>query len=202
MTQDTHVIDIRLWLNRILKNWYWFVISCVIFGLLGLYKYFSATPQFTVNARIMIRSNNAEQQFAQMEIMQLMGISGMKQTTDEIAILTSRDIITEVVKDLNLQSVYYKKDGLRWMGQYPTHDLSVVYQEMFLDTTKRGVRVRITARKNDYLVKVRYGNWRYSCHRVADLTTPFNTCAGDMSFALHKPLERGDRCLLWKSITI
>lgn len=193
MTQDTHVIDIRLWLNRILKNWYWFVISCVIFGLLGLYKYFSATPQFTVNARIMIRSNNAEQQFAQMEIMQLMGISGMKQTTDEIAILTSRDIITEVVKDLNLQSVYYKKDGLKWMGQYPSHDLSVVYPEMFLDTTKRGVRVRIKARKNDYLVKVRYGNWRYSCHRVADLTTPFNTCAGDMSFALHKPLERGDR---------
>ena len=51
MTQDTYVIDIRLWLNRLLKNWYWFVISCFVFGLLGLYKYFSTTPEYVVDVR-------------------------------------------------------------------------------------------------------------------------------------------------------
>ena len=68
MTQDTYVIDIRLWLNRLLKNWYWFVISCFVFGLLGLYKYFSTTPEYVVDARIMLRSSDPESPLEQVEL--------------------------------------------------------------------------------------------------------------------------------------
>ena len=193
MTQDTYMIDIRLWINRFLKNWYWFAISCAIIGTIGLYNYLSSTPEFTVNAQIMLRTSNSEPQLAQIEVMQLMGLSGMKQTEDEIAILTSRDIITKVVKDLDLQSIYYKKDGLQWQGQYPSRDFTIQYPQMFLDTTKRGVCVSIKVRKNDYLVKVRYGKWHYSRHSITNLTQPFNTCAGDIYFVLNRTLERGDK---------
>ena len=193
MAQDTLVIDIRLWLNRLLKNWYWFLISCFVFGLLGIYNYFSTTPEYAVNARIMLRSHDSESPLEKVEMLQVMGMGGMKQTADEIAILTSRDIMTQVVHDLGLQSRYYKKKNLRWIGQYPSRDLTVEYPEMFLDTTKRFIKISLRVRKNDYLVRVRYGLWNFSSHRVTDLTQPFNTCAGDIHFTLHTELERGDR---------
>ena len=88
MTQDTYMIDIRLWINRILKHWYWFLICCFVCGLFGAYTYFSTTPKYAVNARIMLRTPDAESSIEQIEMMQMMGIGGMKQTADEIAILT------------------------------------------------------------------------------------------------------------------
>lgn len=193
MAQDTVVIDIRLWINRILKNWYWFLIGCVVFGLLGVYQYFSTTPEYAVNARLMIRTTDAESPLAQVDMMQMMGMGGMKKTEDEIAILTSRDIMTQVVYDLDLQSRYYRKKDLRWIGQYPSRDMTVEYPEMFLDTTKRTVKISIRVRKNDNVVKVRYGKWKYSRHIVTDLTQPFYTCAGEMWFTMHKRLKKGNK---------
>lgn len=196
MAQDTNAIDIRLWFNRFIKKWYWFFISCAIFGLFGLYNYFSTTPEFAVSARVMLRSLDSGSPLDQLGVMQMMGLGGSVQTADEMAVLTSRDIITQVVHDLNLQSLYSKKEGLRWEGQYPSRDLSVEYPDMFLDTTKRSVNISIRVRKDDYVVRVRYGKWDFSRHKVTDLTQPFTTCAGEIRFALHKPLEAGDQYLI------
>lgn len=193
MAQQTQEIDIRLWCKRLLKNWYWFFISCFLFGVWGIYKYFSSTKQYPVDARIMIRSTDSEMEMPQMEVMQMMGFGGSKQVDDEVAILTSRDILTQVVKDLDLQSEYRKKRNLRWEGQYPSRGLTVVYPEQFLDTTKKFVRVKLRVRKNYSVVRVQYGQWDFSRHRVKDITQPFTTCAGEISFKLHAPLEAGDK---------
>ena len=113
---------------------------------------------------------------------------------DEVAILTSRDILTQVVRDLDLQNEYRKKRKLRWEGQYPSHDLTMVYPETFLDTTKRTMRLQLKVRKNDYLVKVQYGQrWNVSRHKVKDITVPFETCAGKIAINFNKPLEKGDK---------
>lgn len=193
MAQQTQEIDIRLWCKRLLKNWYWFFISCFLFGVWGIYKYFSSTKQYPVDARIMIRSTDPEMEMPQMEVMQMMGLGGSKQVEDEVAILTSRDILTQVVKDLDLQSEYRKKRNLRWEGQYPSRGLTVVYPEQFLDTTTKFVRVKLRVRKNYSVVRVQYGQWDFSRHRVKDITQPFTTCAGEISFKLHAPLEAGDK---------
>lgn len=193
MAQQTQEIDIRLWCKRLLKNWYWFFISCFLFGVWGIYKYFSSTKQYPVDARIMIRSTDPEMEMPQMEVMQMMGFGGSKQVDDEVAILTSRDILTQVVKDLDLQSEYRKKRNLRWEGQYPSRGLTVVYPEQFLDTTTKFVRVKLRVRKNYSVVRVQYGQWDFSRHRVKDITQPFTTCAGEISFKLHAPLEAGDK---------
>ena len=193
MAQQTQEIDIRLWCKRLLKNWYWFFISCFLFGVWGIYKYFSSTKQYPVDARIMIRATDSEMEMPQMEVMQMMGFGGSKQVDDEVAILTSRDILTQVVKDLDLQSEYRKKRNLRWEGQYPSRGLTVVYPEQFLDTTTKFVRVKLRVRKNYSVVRVQYGQWDFSRHRVKDITQPFTTCAGEISFKLHAPLEAGDK---------
>ena len=194
MSQKEQEIDIRAWIIRILKNWYWFVLSCAVFGAIGLYTYFSTTKKYVVDASIMLRSD--DEALPKFELVtSMMGMGGTKSTEDEVELLTSRDILGPVVKELDLQTEYRKYDALKWVGQYPTHDLTVVYPPVYLDTVTRGVNIDVKVRKNDYVVKVKYGRWTRSRHKVNDLTTPFETCIGMLSFAINKPeeVEVGDQ---------
>jgi capsular exopolysaccharide synthesis family protein len=193
MAQENQEIDIRAWILRILKNWYWFVLSCAIFGAIGAYKYVTTPKKYRVDASIMIRNN--DEILPQMEIMSMIGVDGGKMTIDEVELLTSRDLMTKVIRDLDLQTEYRKMDEMKWLGQYPKHDLTVVYPANYLDTLKKGVNIEIKVRKNDYIVKVKYGRWTRSRHKVKDLTEPFATCAGTLRFAINHPqeIEVGDR---------
>ena len=194
MSQKEQEIDIRAWIIRILKNWYWFVLSCAVFGAIGLYTYFSTTKKFVVDASIMLRSD--DEALPKFELVtSMMGMGGTKSTEDEVELLTSRDILGPVVKELDLQTEYRKYDALKWVGQYPSHDLTVVYPPVYLDTVTRGVNIDVKVRKNDYVVKVKYGRWTRSRHKVNDLTTPFETCIGMLSFAINNPeeVEVGDK---------
>ena len=194
MSQTEQEVDIRAWIIRILKNWYWFVLSCAFFGAVGLYTYFSTTKKFVVDASIMLRSD--DEALPKFELVtSMMGMGGTKSTEDEVELLTSRDILGPVVKELDLQTEYRKYDALKWVGQYPGHDLTVVYPPLYTDTVTRSVNIDIKVRKNDYVVKVKYGRWTRSRHKVKDLTTPFETCVGMLSFAINKPeeVEVGDK---------
>ena len=194
MSQKEQEIDIRAWIIRILKNWYWFVLSCAVFGAIGLYTYFSTTKKYVVDASIMLRSD--DEALPKFELVtSMMGMGGTKSTEDEVELLTSRDILGPVVKELDLQTEYRKYDALKWVGQYPTHDLTVVYPPVYTDTVTRGVNIDVKVRKNDYVVKVKYGRWTRSRHKVQDLTTPFETCIGMLSFAINNPeeVEVGDK---------
>lgn len=194
MSQKEQEIDIRAWIIRILKNWYWFVLSCAVFGAIGLYTYFSTTKKFVVDASIMLRSD--DEALPKFELVtSMMGMGGTKSTEDEVELLTSRDILGPVVKELDLQTEYRKYDALKWVGQYPSHDLTVLYPPVYLDTVTRGVNIDVKVRKNDYVVKVKYGRWTRSRHKVKDLTTPFETCIGMLSFAINNPeeVEVGDK---------
>ena len=194
MSQKEQEIDIRAWIIRILKNWYWFVLSCAFFGAVGLYTYFSTTKKYVVDASIMLRSD--DEALPKFELVtSMMGMGGTKSTEDEVELLTSRDILAPVVKELDLQTEYRKYDALKWVGQYPNHDLTVVYPPIYLDTVTRGVNIDVKVRKNDYVVKVKYGRWTRSRHKVKDLTTPFETCIGMLSFAINNPeeVEVGDK---------
>lgn len=189
MAQETKDIDVRTLLVRILKKWYWIVLSCAVCGALGLYYYMSQTKKFKVDGSIMIRTS--EEGLPQNEILQMMGMGGSKTTEDEVAILTSRDIILQVIKDLDIQSEYRYKEGLRWIGQYPKHDLTVIYAPVFVDTTSTGASIDIKVRKNDYVVKVKTKRFHKSKHVVKDITKPFMTCAGEIRFVINEPLEEG-----------
>lgn len=196
MQQDkSQQIDLRAWVTRLLKNWYWFVASCSVFIMIGLYVYLSTPNEFEVKAEIMLRDEDNGGAFMQQEMLSLMGMGGLKLVDDEIAILTSRDIVSNVISDLNLQFDYRKKDFLKWVGQYPKTDLSIVCPPLFIDTLTRSVTIELKARKEDYLVKVKYGDKQSSKHIVANLSEAIETCAGIVSFDILRPdkIEPGDR---------
>lgn len=193
MSKDNNEIDLRYWVIRILKNWYWFILSCAIFGAIGAYKYVTTTKKIRVDSTIMIRDN--EESLPQMDVMSMMGMGNTKKSEDEVELLTSRDIMMQVIKELDLQTEYRKLDEMKWQGQYPKHDLTVVYPPTFLDTMKHGARIQINVRKKGYIVKVKYGRWDRSRHKVFDLTKPIETCAGTICFNINNPqeIEVGDK---------
>ena len=182
MAQETIEIDIRAWLVRILKNWYWFLLSAMVFGILGTYYYFSTTYKFEVKSEIMLREADNGSSFLPSAMVDVLGMKGEKLVDDEIAALTSRDIISRVITDLGLQVEYSKKQGLRWVGKYPSNDIMLMTSPMYLDTIQRTTKIDIKVRENDYVVRVEYGMFTKSKHIVSDLTTPFETCAGVLCF--------------------
>ena len=200
MAQENQEIDIRVWVLRILKNWYWFVLSCLLMSGLGVLYYYSTTFKFRVDASIKIRTQE-EKSFLQREMMDMVGMGSGKNVEDEIEMLTSRDILFQVINDLDLQTEYRKKKDLRWVGQYPSRDFTVVYPPTYLDTLSKSVRIQLKVRENDYLVKVKYGRWDRSRHKVTDLTQPIHTCAGTISFEQNPKalIENGNK---YKMLTL
>ena len=194
MAQEMQEIDIRLWITRILKNWYWFVIGCIIAGGLGVWHYFSTTYKFTVDSEVVLRENDAASMLPQADLMNMLGFGGGKAIADEMLVMNSRDMMRQVIDGLGLQTEYRKKEGLRWLGQYPGRDLSVVYPTHFVDTMLRVAKISIKVRRNDYLVRVNYGRFVNSRHKVKDLTVPFETCAATLCFDIHnlEGMREGD----------
>jgi capsular exopolysaccharide synthesis family protein len=196
MIQDkSQGIDIRAWITRLLKNWYWFVASCAVFMVIGLYVFFSTPNEFEVKAEIMLRDEDNGSAFMQTEMLSMMGMGGLKLVDDEIAILTSRDIIANVISDLNLQFDYRKKDFLKWRGQYPASDLSVACSPLYLDTLTRPVSIEVKVRDDNYVVKVKYGKRQSSKHVVSNLSESIETCAGILSLDINNPkaVETGNQ---------
>ncbi len=192
-TQDTNAIDIKGILLMLLRKWHWFLISYLLCGGLGVLYYFSTVPKFMVDGEVQFRSGEDAVSVPGADMLQMIGLTGNKKIDDEIAIMTSRDIFMEAVRELDLQSTYYIKNGLRWEAQYGQwRDLHVEYAEGFLEHMRYGVRIEIKARKKDYIVKVKY-NRLFGSQKfiVTDLTKPIDTDAGPIYFEVIHPLEKG-----------
>lgn len=189
MEQVNKEIDVRAWVVRILRNWYWFALTTFLFGVYGVYNYMSTTYQFEVKSEIMLRGADHGDSFIQPELLNLLGMSGKKTIDNEIATLASRDVYTHLIKELGLQTEFRKKSGLCWVGQYPKSDLELICPSGFLDQLTERVVIEVKVRKSDYLVKVKYGDIGHSKHIVNSLEEPFETCAGILSFKVLSPEE-------------
>ncbi len=191
------VIDIRELILTCLRNWYWFALSIVFcVGVAALYI-FSTTPKFSVSSSIMVRLSDDGGGAAAMaglpaELTGMMGVGGVERVGDQLEILNSRTVMRGVIEELNIQTSYRKQKGLRWFEQYPARDLTIVYPPLFTDTMRLGVVIELEKRKNDYKLKVQYGEDYSSKHKVTSLTEPIETCLGTIYFQEHAALEKGD----------
>ena len=157
MAQNNQEIDVRAWVIRIFKNWYWFLLSAIVCAFIGIYHFLSSTYKFEVKSELMLRDADTGNAFIQPEMLELLGMNGGKSIDDEISVMTSRDIVSSIISDLDLQVEYRKKIGLRMVGQYPKGDFCVKQPPMFLDTLSRFVKLNIKVRKNDYVIRMKYG---------------------------------------------
>lgn len=167
------------------RYWYVYLISLCLVGCAGLLYYVFTAPTFSVSATLMVRSTEANSRAAQDELMHMMGYGGEKITGDEIEILSSRYLMEQVIRRLDIQTVTEERTFRFWQVQYPEPDLTVTYDSF----PESGAVINIRPVRAGYKVKVSTGLFKSSTTVVPSLDQPVPSCAGTLHFTAHKPLK-------------
>lgn len=139
--------DLKSLFRYFVRNWYWFVISFVLFAC-ALFYYRAAKPQLIkVETIVHIRPMD--------EFVITQG-SGLVPTTnktvdiaEERAALMSRDVTLEAINELKLNVSYQKREGLQWVEQDRFNsDLEVTYPEGFLTDSMKTIVLHVLALDN------------------------------------------------------
>ncbi len=194
MEADNNVINVRALVLRYLKNWYWFVLSILFCIGAALLYFFSSPLRYEVSSSIMLRPTEGESSNVIASGLSLLVGNGVSVdgVEDELQILNSRSIMEQVIHDLDIQTTYKKKKGMRWIEQYPTHDVDVVYSPNFTETMRWPLTLRLKCKKNGYILYVEYGEKLESKHTFVSLSDSVETCAGIVRFLEHRPMKKGD----------
>lgn len=108
-TQQESGFDITLLVRMLRKNWYWFVLSLVVFAVAGYVYIARLTPMYQRASVLMVKTSNKSK-----NLTDFLGIktpdgtssSGGSDMDDELYIIHSLQIQEEVVKRLNLDVSY------------------------------------------------------------------------------------------------
>ncbi len=126
---DEFFIDIPSLINIITGKWYFFVLSVVIFMSIGFSIVYFSPRIYTKQATIYIKSENTGVGSYFKEISGMQGVAESN-TSDEIIILSSRFLMEEVVKRLNLHISYYVDDAFRTKELYETLPFRLTSEDM------------------------------------------------------------------------
>ncbi|MBK9284937.1 MAG: polysaccharide biosynthesis tyrosine autokinase, partial [Sphingobacteriaceae bacterium] len=103
--QENNLKDILI---KYLFNWKWFLLSLILGFTLGFIYLRYHTPQYEVNATILIKDDKKGGMSDELSAFEDLGIlKNNKNIDNEIEILKSRSLMTRVVKELNLNVAYY-----------------------------------------------------------------------------------------------
>ncbi len=195
-TNTQNEINIRELLLGYLKKWYWFLLSIVLCAGGAVLYILTTTPSFDVTSKFAIRNTGEENMSIESNVLQMVGMGSNKLVVDELEIYTSRSLMEQAIKDLDLQTEYRKKDKMRWVGQYPYQDVVVRYPQHFCDTLTHIVKMDLKRIKHGYKLTVDMQIGRKhlkSKHALLSLNDPIETCIGRIELHENMPMERGDR---------
>ncbi|MGF1555107.1 GumC family protein [Paucihalobacter sp.] len=114
--------NLREFIERYLYHWKWFVASIII-AIVGSFLYLRyATPQFKVEAIILIYDKENESVTSEISAFRDLGIDGNNNSKfgTEMGILRSRSLTENVVMKLGLNKMYYRQGRIHDIGLYGT----------------------------------------------------------------------------------
>ncbi|MEY8759798.1 GumC family protein [Chryseobacterium tongliaoense] len=107
-------LDIKKIIGQYLRKWPWFVVSVFIF-LLGAYIYLRyAVPKYQSETTLKFDKKETDISSALADLDNLgIGLNGADELKSEVAVVTSRPILAQVVKNLNLNVEYYSEGEIK-----------------------------------------------------------------------------------------
>ena len=113
--------------RTIVLNWYWFVLSLIIFGSLGAIYLRYATPMYQATAKLLIKDeSNSNRRGSSLQNMSNLGIiSNSTGIDNEMEILTSHSIAEDAIRDLKLYVNYSTKGRVKDIILYRNQPLNV-----------------------------------------------------------------------------
>ncbi len=138
--------NLRDQLIKYLKKWYWFVLSVIIFISLAYVKVRYTIPQYNVSSTIMISQDESvsESELAAFQDLGLLDNSQNK-IENEIQIIKSRTLITNVVNSLNLNVRYFTEGRILEVENYPKSliEINFLSHDSIVHTKSKIFHVRI-----------------------------------------------------------
>lgn len=193
-TTNLDSINIREILIKYLLKWHWFLIS-VFLCIAIAYVYLKITnEQFLVQSTILIRKDKSSSGLLDMSMLDgLGGVStgSSKEVEDEIEVLSSKTLMTNVIKSLGVENEYFEKGTFRYDEIYPLTPLKIVTPQSFNDTVKKAVTFKITRMDTGYDIAYTYGKENKKYKNV-NIGNALSTSAGIFRFQQILPIKKGE----------
>ncbi|MDR0988794.1 MAG: polysaccharide biosynthesis tyrosine autokinase [Prevotellaceae bacterium] len=178
--QGQETIDLLEVFYKLAAHWKWFLIATIV-ALLGAYLYVRfSTPVYQATASIVVKDTEggAGKDFDQ--LFESMGAGSLlpndARIEDEMEILQSRSILTEVVNNMVLHTAYFQTDGL-FEKQLFAPPIKAVLDAESMDTLRGTLQMEIKLDDGRYKVESRLDDETLTTD-FADFPAFFKTPAG------------------------
>lgn len=121
--------DNRLW-KSIQFRWYWLLISPCISMLLGLAFLRYKTPHYDITASLLVRDDSRGSDFHETALLEELGLPDATSSVEnEIEILKSRTLLSQVIEDLHLTTQYFASGNLKTAELYEKTPYKIRFPE-------------------------------------------------------------------------
>ena len=115
---NTNTLTLREFVEMVLKNWYWFVISLLVCGGIALF-YLGTTPyKYVRTATVLVKDSRKGSVSEITAFNDVLGGISRRSVDNEIHIFESRHLMEQVVKRYDLDTRYTTTKGLRTVDMY------------------------------------------------------------------------------------
>ena len=184
--------NFRTLLQTFILNWQWFALSLIIcLGITAIYLRYT-TPRYSSMAKMLIKDeDNPRSRSSLMSAANLGIISNTEGIDNEMEIISSLSLATDVVRDLKLYVSYEMKGRVKNVLVYKRQPISVDIDAAHLDNVRTPIHLTITNEKGSYKVEGYYyvttedgrSKGPYSIEKVFNtLPQTIKTHAGNLSF--------------------
>ena len=144
--------------RTIVLNWYWFVLSLIIFGSLGAIYLRYTTPMYQSTAKLLIKAESGSNRRGQsLQNMSNLGIiSNSTGIDNEMEILTSHSLAEDAIRDLKLYVNYSTKGRVKDVILYRNQPLNVDVDPEHLEKLNAPIDLTITKDSIFYIVSGTY----------------------------------------------
>lgn len=158
VNEGSFSFDFATLYRTIVLNWYWFVLSLIIFGSLGAIYLRYATPMYQSTAKLLIKDENSNNRRGQsLQNMSNLGIiSNSTGIDNEMEILTSHSIAEDAIRDLKLYVNYSTKGRVKDVILYRNQPLNVDVDQAHIERLNAPINLSITKDSLTYIVSGTY----------------------------------------------
>ena len=210
--EDKSFFNFRTLFETFVLNWQWFALSLIIcLGITAIYLRYT-TPRYQQYAKILIKDedNRGSRNNSIMNMTNLGLITNSEGIDNEMEILSSHTLATDVVKDLKLYVTYRLKgrvkDKLLYKNQPVTVDidadhLATLYSPIRLEIKKENKAYKVTG---SYFVTDEEGisTGPYSISKsFTSLPQIIKTRAGNISFTAGNTSQLGEGSTMYATIS-
>lgn len=145
--------------RTIILNWYWFVLSLIIFGGIGAIYLRYTTPLYQSTAKLLIKDddNGSSRRGSSLQNITNLGtISNSAGIDNEMEILSSHSIAEDAIRDLKLYVNYTTEGKVKDIITYRDQPLVVDIDAAHLDRLNRPINLNITKNGSSFVVNGTY----------------------------------------------